>query len=389
MPGYSYDELTKVPFVMDVIREFRAPGTTLQRFYNLGLTSRPGQVMPHRTGVYDIFNPTRTMPIVTAPMRGPARVARKPVAQKQITVPRFFEALVIEDEYVFRNRPLGGQYGQVDQQGQTYISRQISHEVTKFANVHEFMAASMFRGGWSLLPVGEDLYPVPKGTAGTVMDFDTLIPAGHQAQLDVDGTGDIIDTSWDNAAADLVAQLLKLNKVHAARHGAPLRHIWLNGTTIAPLFNNTKLQAVGGSVFRIFDSLSGREKNPDEQFPDTGVDVVFRALPEYTFHVYNQVVVPGQVNESAAAQIDASNYDYLIPDGEVFITPDPGDWCELVAGSEPMQYSKNEAPKIATGFDMGRAREIHPPRWDLMFLANQAPVLTQQYAVYNPTVVFV
>ena len=389
MPGYSYDELTKVPFVMDVISEFRAPGSTLQRFYNIGLTSRPSQTLPHRTGVYDIFNPTRTMPIVTAPMRGPARVARKPVSQKQITVPRFFEALVIEDEYVFRNRPLGGQYGQVDQAGQTYIARQVKHETQKFINVHEFMAASMFRGGWSLLPHGEDLYPVPLGTVGAVMDFDTLVPAEHKDQIALGTAGaDIIDTSWDDNTADLVQQLLLLNKAHAARHGAPLRHIWLNGTTIAPLFSNTKLQAVGGSVFRIFDSLTGAQVNPDERFPDTGVDVVFRALPEYTFHVYNQVVVPDRISESTSATFDPANYEYLIPDGEIFITPDPGDWCELVAGTEPMQYAKEQAPKLVTGFDMGRAREIFPPRWDLMFLANQCPVLTQQYATYNPTVIF-
>jgi hypothetical protein len=389
MPGYSYDELTKVPFVMGVISEFRAPGSTLQRFYNLGLSSRPGQILPHRTGVYDIFNPTRTMPIVTAPMRGPARVARKPVSQKQITVPRFFEALVIEDEYVFRNRPLGGQYGQVDETGQTYIARQIRHETQKFVNVHEFMAASLFRGGWSLKPYGEDLYPVPKGTAGTVMDINSLMPAEHQEQIPLGTAGaDIIATSWADASADIVGQLLKLNKVHAARHGAPLRHIWLNGTTIAPLFNNTKLQAVGGSVFRIFDSMSGKERNPDERYPDTGVDVVFRAMPEYTFHVYNQVVIPDRVRESTSETFDSDNYEYLIPDNEVFITPDPGDWCELIAGSEPMQYAKDQAAKIVTGFDMGRAREIFPPRWDLMFLANQCPVLTQQYAVYNPTVIF-
>jgi hypothetical protein len=329
------------------------------------------------------------MPVVTAPMRGPARVARKPVAQKQITVPRFFEAMVIEDEYVFRNRPLGGQYGQVDAQGQTYIARQIRHEVQKFINVHEFMAASMFRGGWGLKPYGEDLLPVDKDDVGATLTFDTLVPAGHQAQLNVDGTGNIIDASWALAGTDLVQQFMKLNKVHAARHGAPLRHVWGNGETIRHLFNNTKLQAVGGSVFRIFDSLTGREKNPDEKYPDTGVDIVWRGLPEVTFHVYNQVVNPGLVGEQFTEQfLTAANTTALIPDNEVFITPDPGDWCGLIAGSEPMQYDKNQAPKIATGFDMGRAREIHPPRWDLMFLANQCPVLTEQYAVYNPTVIF-
>lgn len=389
MPGYSYDELTKVPFVMKVISEIRAPGSTFQRAYNLGLSSTPGQTLPHRTGVYDIFDPTRSMPVSVAPMRGPARVARKPVGQKIITVPRFFEALVIEDEYVFRNRPLGGQYGTVDVSGQTYIRRQLNHQIQKFVNVHEFMAVNLLRGGWGLKPFGEDLYPVLKDDPGATMVFDSLVDASQQGQLPLgDGGADIIDVSWDNPAADIHTQLLKLNVVHAARHGAPLKHIWLNGNTIAPLFLNTKLQSIGGSVYKVYDSKTGVQKNPDEAFPDTGVDVVFRALPEYVFHVYNQVIIPGQTKEDRASQIDSSNYVRLIPDNEIIITPEAGDWCELVAGSEPMQYAENQPAKVVSGFDMGRARAIMPPRWDLMFLMNQCPVLVQPYATYNPTVIF-
>ena len=374
---------------MKVINEFRAPGSTFQRAYNLGMSSRAGQTLPHRTGVYDIFNPTRSMPVSVAPMRGPARVARKPVGQKVITVPRFFEALVIEDEYVFRNRPLGGQYGTVDVGGQTYIQRQYAHQIQKFVNVHEFMAINLLRGGWGLKPAGEDLYPTYKDDVDATMVFDSLVEPGQQGQLDVEGTGDIIDVSWDDPNADIHTQLMKLNVVHAARHGAPLKHIWMNGNTIAPLFQNVKLQAIGGSVYRIWDAKTGVEKNPDEAFPDTGAHVVFRALPEYTFHVYNQVIVPGQTKEDSASQINPTNYKRLIPDGEAIITPEAGDWCELVSGSEPMQYAENQPPKVVSGFDVGRARAIMPPRWDLMFLMNQCPVLVQPYATYNPTVIFV
>lgn len=389
MPGYSYDELTKVPFVMKVIREFRSTGTMFQRFYNLGLGSRPSQILPHRTGVYDIFNPTRTMPVGRTPMTGPARVARKPVGHKTITVPRFFESVQIEDEYVFRNRPLGGQFGQVDQTGQTYISRQIRHEAIKFQNLHEFMAVNMMRGGWSLKPHGDDMLPVLKGDANEAIVIDSLVPSEHQSQIAL-GTGgaDIIDASWDDAATDIHTQLLLLNKVHAARHGAPLRHIWGNATTIAPLFYNTKLQNIGGSVYRIWDERTGNELQPGEEYPDTGIKVKFRAMPEYTFHIYNQVIIPDHVGPASSKQIDSANYQYLIPDNEVIITPEPGDWCELVAGSEPMQYAKDQAAKVVSGFDMGRAREIMPPRWDLMFLLNQCPILSQLYAVYNPTVIF-
>lgn len=389
MPGYTYEEITRVPQVMGVVQEFRGTGSTLQRFYNLGLNSRPGQTIYGRSGVYDIFNPTRSMPVVRAPMAGPARVGRKPIGQKAITLPRFYEALTIEDEYVFRNRPLGGQYSQIDDQGRTYIARQIAHETTKFLNVHEFMAASMFRGGWGLAKFGEDLIPVPKDSPDSVMEFDTLVPVEHTGQIPL-GTGgaDIIDIPWDDPDADLSQMFFRLNKVHAARHGAPLRHVWGNGTTLGPLLNNTRLQRISGTSVSIFSTMTGRMIEPGEKFPDTGVDIKFAAMPDMIFHIYNQVVQTGLVRQDTASLLDGSLNQLLIPDGEVFITPEPGDWCELVAGSEPIQYDKNQSAKVVSGFDIGRAREIHPPRWDLMFWSCQAPILVQELATYNATVIF-
>lgn len=391
MPGFSYEQLTRVPFVMKMISEIQSPGTTFQRFYNIGLTDRPAQILPHRSGVYDIFNPTRGMPVSRAPMSGPARVARKPVAQKAITVPRFYEAMIIEDEYVFRNRPLGGQYGVVDEAGQSYIARQVKHEITKFYTLHEFMAVQSMRGGWALKRYGEDLLPVPLGTAGAELTFNTLVESTARGQLTLggpDGDQDIIDASWDDPATDIIQQLMNLDKVHARRHGAPLRHIWGNATTLSPLFNNTVLAKVGGTSFRIYDSMTKREIDPNMKYPDTGVDIVFRAYPLVTFHIYNQVYIPGLVNEGRDAQTDIANIEYLIPDGEIIITPDSGDWIEKVAGTEPVQFSLNEAPRYASGFTMGRSREIEPPRWDLKFMYNGAPVLVQPNASYNPTVIF-
>lgn len=389
MPGYSLDQLTQVPHVMGVVAEYNSPGSTISRFYGLGLNSPPGQVIPHRTGVYDIFNPTRSMPLVRAPMTGPSRVARKPVGQKVVTVSRFYESLEIEYERVFRNRPLGGRYGTVDAMGQSYIARQLKHELDKFSNAHEFMAIQMFRGGWSLLPVGEDLYPVPKGTANTAYDVDTLVPSEHKGQLPIGPSGaDIITESWDDPDADLVQQFANLDKIHAARHGAPLVHIWGNGTTIYPLFNNVQIHRVGGTAVRVFDRITGREADPGQRFPDTGVDIVFRALPGRVFHVYNQVYIPGPVSESQAAQTNTANIEYYIPDGEVIMTPNPGDWCEKVAGTEPVQFNILEPVRTVSGFAMGRDFAIDPPRVDLKFLTNVAPVLTQFNAVYNPTVLF-
>jgi len=387
--AYTLEQLTQVPHVMGVISEYNAVGSTISKFYGLGMNSTPGQQIDGRTGVYDVYNPTRSMPVVRAPMSGPSKVARKPVGQKMVTVSRFYEALDIEYERVWRNRPLGGRYGTVDAMGMQYIARHIAHEVTKFANAHEFMAINMMRGGWSLLPIGEDLYPVERGTAGTVYDIETLVPDEHKDQIPLGASGaDIIDTPWDDPNADLVQMFFALDKVTAVRHGSKIKHIWGNGTTLAPLFNNVQLQRVSGTAISIFDSMTGRPLDGNQRYPDTGVDVVFKALPGRIFHMYNQVYIPGQVSESFSAQTNSDNIKFLIPDNEVIMTPEPGDWAELVAGSEPVQFNVMEQVRRVYGFAMGRDFAIDPPRVELKFLTNIAPVLTQERVVYNPTVIF-
>lgn len=389
MPGFSLDQLTQVPHVMGIIAEYNAVGSTVSRYYNVGMNTAPSQTILGRTGVYDIFNPTRGMPVARAPMTGPSRVARRPIGQKMITTPRYYEAVEVEYERVYRNRPLGGRYGTVDVMGQSYIARQLKNELDKFANLHEFTAISMFRGGWAYLPVGEDLYPVPLGTADAIYPHETLLDDAHKEQIPLGPSdADIIDSSWDDPATLIIQQFMALDKVHAARHGAPLRHVWGNGTTIAPLFNNIQLRNVGGTSFRIFDSLTNRELDPNQKYPDTGVDIVFRGLPQIRFHIYNQVYIPGLVANSIAAETSMANVEYFIPDNEVIITPDPGDYCEVVAGTEPIQFNLLEAVRMASGFAYGREWAIDPPRVDLKFLYNGCPVLTQPRATYNPTVIF-
>lgn len=389
MAGVSYDQLMRVPQIMRTVKKLYGPGTMLQRFYGLGPFNRPSQTIRGRTGVYDTYLGTRSLMPVRSPMSPPGRLNRQPIGQKVITVMRNYEAITIADEEVFRTRPLGGQFSQIDDTGKSYIARQIRYGLDLLSNNTEFLASAMLQGGWELVPYGEQLYPMPLGTSGSAITVETLMPAAHKTQLAVGAaSANIIDVSWDDPTADLVKQLMNLDIYHQRINGNPIRHIWMNGKTFAPLMNNTKLQSVGGSVYRIFDSLTGNEIEPGQKYPDSGVRVVFRALPLHTFHVYNGGCVIGQVAQTFAAQTLEANYHKFIPDNMAFFTPAPGDWCGLVAGSEPIQFSHQEAPKEVIGFGMGRAREIDPPRWDIKYLNNSAPVLFVEHSCYAPTVVF-
>lgn len=389
--GLSYSQLMRVPFILRTIRRVHAPGNTISNYYGLGITPTVGvQTITGRSGQYDIFDGTRSLAPFTAPGAPPVDINRKPVGTQPITVPRQYNKIGIEDEQIFGTRNLGQAYSQpVPSRGEQYFTNQIRYLKTRMNNNHEFMAAHMFRGGWKLKPysAGSQLLVLADkadATGGAITN-DTLVPSGNLGNI-----GGIIATSWDNPAANLIDQFMELQVLAARQNGRRITDVWLNGMTGRHLFTNTVIQAVGGSVYRIFDTLNpNKDIGPDQKFPDTGVTVVFRGLPDIKFHIYNQGYVTPGTSESFTAQTSASNWTPFIPDDYAIMTPPPGDWCEMVEGSEPMQWSLREAGStIISGFGMGTERSIDPPKTDVKMLYNGAPVITEPAAVYYAQVIF-
>lgn len=385
----SYDQLMRVPFILKVITRIHAPGNTMSQYYGLGITPR-GEVQQivGRAGQYDIFDGTRSLSPFSAPGAPFTRMNRKQIGTVPITVPRQANAIGIEDEKLFGTRNLGQPFSQpVPSYGEAYFKRQVAYAKQRMNNTHEFMTAHMFRGGWSIKPLNTTygspiLMPVPFGTSGAAYDNDCKIPASHRD--DLDGVLGGTNTPWDDPQADIIQQLMTLQVIAARENGRRITDVWLNGNTAKHLFTNSVIQAVGGSVYKIFDTLNpATEVGPGQKFPDTGVTVVFRGLPDYKFHIYNQGYVTPGTSESFDAQISASNWNYFIPDDYAIFTPAPGDWCGMVQGSEPVQWNLLErTSQTIYGFGMGTERAIDPPRTDVKMLDNSAPVITEPYAVY-------
>lgn len=387
--GMSYDQLVRVPFILKLISRIHAPGNTMSQYYGLGIAPR-GEVQQivGRAGQYDIFDGTRSLSPFSAPNAPPTRLNRKQMGTVPITLPRQYNAIGIEDEKIFGVRNLGQPFSQpVAGFGRAYFTRQIQYAKQRMNNTHEFMTAHMFRGGWTLKPYGSVagsplLFPDALGASGAIVTNSTQVPASHRDTLDVvlGGTQD----QWDDPSANIVEQLMALQVIAARENGRRITDVWLNGNTAKYLFTNSVIQAVGGSVYQIFDTLNpATEIGPNQKFPDTGVTVIFRGLPDYKFHIYNQGYVTPGTSESFSAQTSSSNWNYFIPDDYAIFTPAPGDWCGMVQGSEAMQWNLLErTSQIIFGFGMGTERAIDPPRTDVKMLDNSAPVITEPYAVY-------
>jgi len=381
MPGVTYQQLTTVPQILRVYRKLYKPSNFFQRMYGLSPTDPATMTSSLPTAGYDTYAATRTMAPITARMAPPPRVARKPIGTQVVTLARLHAAITIADEEVYRGRPLGGAIGSVDPMGQKYIRMQLDHLRTMFDNSIEFMVAKMFQGGWSVDTDGGDQYRLCDYDATKIIANSYGIPAENKTNL-----GGIISASWATASTDILSQLNALS-VHASRVSGLLpRHLIMNGNTIAPLFLNTKLNSVGGSAYRIFDSLTNRPVEGDNAPTSGAYNVVFRALPQYIFHVYNEGYIANEVVPDFDAQTSTSNFVKYIPDGYVIITPDPGDWCGSIIGQEPVAENVADAGRVVTGFHLWRTREIDPPRYDIKAVHNFAPILPIPSAVYYPYV---
>ena len=381
---------------MDIISRYHAPGDMICQYYGLGMMPSTGvQQIVGNAGQYDIFDGTRSLAPYSAQSGPPQDVNRKPVGTVPITVPRMYNKIGIMDNDLFGTRDLGQAYSQpVPSRGEAYFARQVRYLKTRMDNSHEFMAAHMFRGGWDLRPLSTGsqqlvLDDKTSGVTGAITN-DTKVPAANMSQITAaDGSGDIIATSWDDPTANIPEQNQKLQANAAQINGRRIEDVWLNGVTFSPLLTNSVLQGVGGSVYRIFDTMNPHtEYNAAQKMPDTGTTVVFRGMPEIKFHVYNQGYVTPGTSETQAAQTGA-NFTRFIPDNYAIMTPSPGEWTEMVQGSEVWQPNLLEGgPRVADGFDMGTERSIDPPKHDVKMLYNGAPVITEPSAVYYAEVIF-
>lgn len=374
------EQLMHTAFITRVLSQIDTPGSLFQNFYRMTAGSPGSQRVEGRNLGWDLFHATRSMAVGRPPRTGPANKPRKPYGHVSATAYRSHEKLFIPDEELIRYRPAGGPIGSIDQNGATYIRQQLSYMVQKFRNAREFMVSRMFRGGWGVKIVGED-YQLVELDAGT-FNVDVQMPSAHKGVEWKTLTSAADSLPWSDVSADIPGQFRALETRAARVHGAPPRHIWLNGDTANYLFSNTQLQNLAGTAFRVFESMTRREIDPNSKYPDTGYDIVFRGMPLYTFHIYNGGLVNAGTSESFDDQISTSNFTKFLPDDYIIVTPEPGGWCGYIEGSELIRRNVTSQAEMAYGFSSWGTPVIDPPGVEYKALDNGLPALYEPYAIY-------
>lgn len=368
-------QLFQTPTITRVVSRIKTPLSLFQQF----LGQLPGQgahdsVSGRHVG-WDIFDATRLMAKGRPPGNGPATVSPKRVGHVSSVAYRAHEKIHLAQEQIFRTRPLGAQFGNVDVRGQSYINRQTTFLTQRFRNNREFMVSRMFRNGFGVKLSGEDWIPVERGDANALFTVDYQIPSTHINQLDMGTGSNIIGASWHLAATDVIGDVLAINKAMERTNGRPLRHVWIDSTTFGYLLNNTGLQTIGGSAFRVFESLSSRQMRSTEGVPDSGFDVIFRALPLQTFHIYDAVLANDDLAPGSAEDTTANTSQLVPTDYAIFMPePDPS-WQGWIDASEVVAENIMDPGREQFGFHSWTTRVIDPAGWELKMLDNGLPAL--------------
>jgi len=127
---------------------------------------------------------------------------------------------------------------QKQEMGAAEIARQTGDFARRFDELRKAMVRSILATGQIHFDEDGNLLASSDGAAFSI-DFG--VPAGNKDQLDVFGDGDIIDVSWDNAAAKIAVHMRALQEAAVRLTGYELTHAFYGKNIVEYLLKNTSV----------------------------------------------------------------------------------------------------------------------------------------------------
>ena len=317
---------------------------------------------------WDVFDKTRSIAQGRPPGTGPAMIAPQKVGVVNASAYRAHEAIHLQEERIFRMRPLGGQWGLVDSRGQSYVASQAQYQAQRFRNNREFMVSRMMRGGFDIKISGDNWVPVDSGDGHITVDLQ--LPAANKGNL-----GGIIDAGWNLTTTDILGQILAINAKFEEDHGYPLRHVWVDSGVYNLMLNNDSLKNVAGTANTVFTQFEPTGIRNVEGIEDTGFDVVFRAIPWLQVHVYD-----------ARLDVDGTSKKIIEPKHAYFTADPDSNIAEWLEASEVVAENVMDPGREAFGMVSWVTRVIDPAGFELKTLDGGMTALYLPKCVADATV---
>lgn len=320
---------------------------------------------------WDVFNPTREIAPARAPGTPPSTTSEQPVDTVTGRFPRVHEKMPMLYEEVHNQRRIGGPPSDLDLFGLDYITEQEKIIKQRTVNHREFQFAAMLRGSYTYTLTGLDLLP---GFTGGSITIDYQIPSGNKggtigsgfgANLNPNGTGNIVTAAWSNTATDIPSQLYAIDRAMKILTGKRLRHIVCNSTVWTNVQQNTAVRNLSGTANIVFEELTKKEGVDSEDF-----EAVLKGIPWVRWHINNEVL---NLQGTATS---------LIPDNTCFFLPKiDNSWVQYWEGSEIVVEWVGRPGTEQFGAYFYAVPTANPAGYELVSLMNGIPALKNPKAV--------
>jgi hypothetical protein len=343
-----------------------------------------------RYASFRIDDATRVVAKGRAPATGPASVPPNPVGDVRVACARFHEKVRLLGEFLSNISPIIGPSTQIDTGGQSYIARQQVHLAEKYNNTIELLTMGMLQDNLYFQLAGDSLIPTLGAPTAPNVGFQVpfQVPGGNKNQLNLLGTGPLIQIGWQNTGAPIIKNCLQLQAATMQLSGYQPRHFWMNSLLWYNVLLNTEVRATAGTAqtaFALYDRIAEKAFDGMVQ-PEFNAEL--RGIPWAQFHIADDTLVTGSdVDPTWSSAPSTAVYTKVCPDNTVSALPDPSsDWAELYLGAEYISENQGQPMMLKRGYTFWKEWVTQPSCIELIALMNAIPLLYIPRAVIFATV---
>lgn len=333
---------------------------------------------------------TRVVAKARAPGVGPASVSVNPVGDVRVSCARFHEKIRLLGEFLGNLSPIIGPNSQIDTAGQSYIARQTVHLAEKYNNTIELLTTGMFQDNLYFQLSGDNLIPIIGAPTGANLGFQIpfQIPAGNKSQLNLIGTGNIINVGWQNTGAPLIKNCLQIQAAMTQLSGYQPKHFWMNSLMWYNVLLNSEVRNTAGSSNTPFANYDRIKEMAMDGMPQPEFAAELRGIPWAQWHVADDVLVTNSdIDPTWASAPATATFTKVFPDNTVMIAPEPSaDWTEMYQGAEYVSENAGQPMTLKRGYTFWKEWVTQPSCIELIALMNCIPLLYVPKAIAFATV---
>lgn len=335
-----------------------------------------------RFATFRLDDVTRVVAKARAPGTGPASVPPNPVGDVRVACARYHEKVRLLGEFLGNLSPIIGPNSQIDTGGQSYIARQTVHLAEKYNNTVEIMTIGMLQDNFYFQLSGDNLLPtIGAPTAPNIgIQVPFQVPAGNKNQLNMLGTGNIIQVGWQNTGAPIIKNYLGIQAASTQLSGYQPSHSWLNSLMWYNVLLNSEVRNTAGSSNTPFADYDRAPEKAYDGMPQPMFTATLRGLPWMNFHIADDVLVLGSDVDTTwqmqATAFPNATYQKVCPDNTVMILPEPSaDWTEMYHGAEYISENAGQPMQLKRGYTFWKEWVTQPSCIELIALMNAIPLL--------------